>query len=290
MVLTDCENPTTDIPGLTVSLRGLYDVELICEALESDVHSGVWGNAAPDPGNALVLLLARLLDEDGRMCVGRVDVDDEWCASVADIPLDDDVVRLGARLRKSVAPLPDRGRSTAEWIWRQPAITVLSTTLPRPTDQKNAIRARASATLSVRLAPGQTRADMRRLLEEVLLVDAPPYDVFVNLLRKSNLVLTDSGGIQEEVTVLNKFALVLRNQTERPEAVPAGYAKVTGTDEAGIVQTALNVLPQCMLGELPLGKPSPFGDGKASGRILSAVRWACGLEESAPPDYGAPAS
>ena len=173
MVLTDCENPSTDIPGLTVSLRGLYELELICEALESDVHSGLWGNVAPDPANALVLLLARLLDEDGRMCVGRVDVDDEWRASVTDIPLDDDVVRLGARLRKSVAPLPDRGRSKAEWIWRQPAITVLSTTLPRPTDQKNAIRARASATLSVRLAPGQTHAEMRGLLEKVLLADAP---------------------------------------------------------------------------------------------------------------------
>jgi acetylornithine deacetylase/succinyl-diaminopimelate desuccinylase-like protein len=173
MVLTDCENPATDIPGLTVSLRGLYDVELICEALESDVHSGIWGNAAPDSANALVLLLARLLDEDGRMCVGRVEVTDQWRRAVADIPLDDDVVRSGARLRESVAPLPDRERTTAEWIWRQPAITILSTTLPRPTDQKNAIRARASATLSVRLAPGQTQSEMRKLLEDALLVDTP---------------------------------------------------------------------------------------------------------------------
>src|SRR5690606_41157873 len=67
MVLTDCENPSTESPGLTTSLRGLYEVELSCEALSSDVHSGLWGNMAPDVGNALVLLLSRLVDEDGRM-------------------------------------------------------------------------------------------------------------------------------------------------------------------------------------------------------------------------------
>lgn len=173
MVLTDCENPSTEIPGLTVSLRGLYEVELVCDALSSDVHSGLWGNAAPDPANALILLLARLLDEDGRLKVGRVDLPRTWGESVADIPLGDEVVRSGARLLADVAPLPLRGRTTAEWLWRQPAVTVLSTTLPRPEDQKNAIRARASATLSVRLAPGQTQEQMRELLEEALLSNAP---------------------------------------------------------------------------------------------------------------------
>ncbi len=173
MVLTDCENPSTDIPGLTVSLRGLYEVELLCEALESDVHSGLWGNAAPDPGNALILLIARLLDDNGRLGVGRVDVPRSWCDSVTAVPLDDQVVRDGARLLDDVSPLPDDGRSIAEWLWRQPAITVLSTTFSRREDQKNAIRARASATLSVRLAPGQTHEQMRQLLEAVVLTDAP---------------------------------------------------------------------------------------------------------------------
>jgi acetylornithine deacetylase/succinyl-diaminopimelate desuccinylase-like protein len=173
MVLTDCENPSTDIPGLTVSLRGLYEVEVVCEALQSDVHSGLWGNAAPDPGNALVILLARLLDDDGRMRIGRMEVPESWREAVADIPLGDGVVRDGARLRSDVDPLPGRGRPTAEWLWRQPAVTVLSTTLPRQENQKNAIRARASATLSVRLAPGQRHDQMRALLEEVLLADSP---------------------------------------------------------------------------------------------------------------------
>lgn len=173
MVLTDCENPAIDVPGLTVSLRGLYEVELVCESAHSDVHSGLWGNVAPDPGNALVLLLARLLDEDGRLRVGRIELDESRRRSAAAAPLDDDVVRTGARLLDSVAPLPARGRSTAEWIWTQPAVTVLSTTFPRLQDQKNAIRSRASATLSIRLAPGQTREQMRVHLEEALLADAP---------------------------------------------------------------------------------------------------------------------
>src|SRR5690606_27630138 len=54
MVLTDCENPALDLPGLTTSLRGLYELNLRVEALESDVHSGLWGNMAPDVSAALV--------------------------------------------------------------------------------------------------------------------------------------------------------------------------------------------------------------------------------------------
>src|SRR5690606_16294450 len=74
MVLTDCENPSVDMPGLTVSLRGLLEVEVKCEALSADVHSGLWGNMVPDSGNALVLLLSRLLDKDGRLALARMEV------------------------------------------------------------------------------------------------------------------------------------------------------------------------------------------------------------------------
>jgi acetylornithine deacetylase/succinyl-diaminopimelate desuccinylase-like protein len=180
MVLTDCENPSTDVPGLTVSLRGIYEVEIVCEALHADIHSGLWGNLAPDPGNALVLLLARLLDDDGRMKVGQVEVDQAWRRRSRAIPFPADELAAGARLLPGVGLLPEAGRSTAEWIWRQPAATVLSTTFPRPDQHKNAIRSRASATLSVRLAPGQSRSDMRRALEAVLLA-SPPGGVRVRL-------------------------------------------------------------------------------------------------------------
>ncbi|HEX9619947.1 MAG TPA: M20/M25/M40 family metallo-hydrolase [Polyangiaceae bacterium] len=183
MVLTDCENPSEDVPGLTTSLRGLYEVELHCEALRSDAHSGMWGNMLPDPGNALVKLLSRLLDDDGRMTVGRVSVDAAWRESSRALPLGPDELSRIAPLAPGVAPLPERDRSAAEWLWRQPAVTVLSTTLPAPGEHKNAIRPRATATLSVRLAPGQTREQMRALLEPVLLED-PPAGVRVSLRER----------------------------------------------------------------------------------------------------------
>jgi cysteinylglycine-S-conjugate dipeptidase len=173
MVLTDCENPAVDLPGLTTSLRGIYEVDLTCEALEGDVHSGLWGNMAPDPGNTLILLLARLLDEQGRMRLGRMEVPDSWRKTAELVPLGEDVIRAGAHLLDGVRPLELAGKPAAEWLWRQPAVTVLSTTFPRPGEHKNAIRARAGASLSIRIAPGQTREQMRALLERELLRDIP---------------------------------------------------------------------------------------------------------------------
>jgi len=173
MVLTDTENPSVDIPGLTISLRGLLEVELRCASSTSDVHSGLWGNVVPDPAMSLVKLLARLVDEDGRMCLLRRPVDPTWLASSRDVPITDDVVRAGAHLRDGVAPLPERGLSKAAWMWRQPAVTILSTTLPPPGREKNAIRKEASAIISVRLAPGQTRDEMLQALRETLCVQIP---------------------------------------------------------------------------------------------------------------------
>lgn len=183
MVLTDCENPSVDLPGLTTSLRGLYEVELSCEALHSDVHSGLWGNMAPDVSSALVHLLARLSDENGRPTFGRREVTDAFKQSARLIPLDDAVIRQGAHLVDGVDPLPHQGLTPAEWLWRQPAITVLSTTFPRPDQHKNALRARASANLSIRVPPGSTRHDLRAELEGIVLRD-PPGGVRVTLKER----------------------------------------------------------------------------------------------------------
>src|SRR6185295_18630853 len=78
-----------------------------------------------------------------------------------------------AHLRAGVEPLPDRGVSPAEWMWWQPSISIVATTLPTRDVKKNALRQQASATLSVRLAPGQTVAEMMEALKEVLLADPP---------------------------------------------------------------------------------------------------------------------
>ncbi len=180
MVLTDCENPSTELPGLTVSLRGLLEVVLECEALEADGHSGLWGNMVPDVSTALVKLVDRLLDADGRLAHGRVEVPEARRSSGRAVPLNAAVIRQGAHLCAGVEPLPEHGRSPAEWMWWQPAATVIATTLPTPDRKKNALRQKASATLSVRLAPGQTVEFMMELLSSILLVD-PPGGVKVSL-------------------------------------------------------------------------------------------------------------
>ena len=180
MVLTDCENPSPDIPGLTVSLRGLLELELSCRAIESDVHSGLWGNMVPDVSIALMRLISGITDEDGRMKVGRVDVPSDWSEKAWDVPLSDSVISEGARIVDGVAPLPTRGRPPAEWLWRQPALTVVATTLPTLAFKKNALRAEASAVLSIRLAPGQSPKEMTALLEEAFLKN-PPGGVAVSL-------------------------------------------------------------------------------------------------------------
>ncbi len=182
MVLTDCENPSTEIPGLTVSLRGLMEVELIVEALGADGHSGLWGNMLPDVSIALVQLIARLVDGDGRLKILPAEVDPAWAEAAWEMPLTEEVFRKGGHLLDGVDPLPPRGRSPAEWMWRQPAITVVATTLPSPDQKKNALRSAASATLSIRLAPGQSVEQMMSALERALLAD-PPMGVRVRLER-----------------------------------------------------------------------------------------------------------
>lgn len=180
MVLTDCENPSTDIPGLTVSLRGLMEVVVTCRALSSDGHSGLWGNMVPDVSIALMRLVARLTDEDGRLKLGRVEVPEAFRRDAVEVPLTAEVIRDGAHLLEGVDPLPERGRPAAEWMWRQPALTVVATTLPTPEVKKNALRTQASATLSIRLAPGQTVDELYALVEAELKRD-PPGGVLVDV-------------------------------------------------------------------------------------------------------------
>lgn len=173
MVLTDCENPSVDIPGLTVSLRGLLEIEVSITSAQSDVHSGLWGNIVPDPAMALITQLARLVDADGRLKLARREVDPAWLVSSRDVPLTSDVIRSGARLLDGVEPLPDRGLTPAAWVARQPAVTVLSTTFPAPGTEKNAIRRSVSAKLSLRIAPGQTSEELLEAVAAELRRDVP---------------------------------------------------------------------------------------------------------------------
>ncbi len=103
----------------------------------------------------------------------------------------------------------------------------------------------------------------------------PPIDYLdlVNLLEKAYIVVTDSGGIQEEAPALGKPVLVLRKVTERPEAVAAGTAKVVGVEEQGVFHDVQELMTNQRVYERMANAVNPYGDGKATLRIIDAIRF-----------------
>ncbi len=105
----------------------------------------------------------------------------------------------------------------------------------------------------------------------VLLLDPLDYVPFVDLMRRASLILTDSGGIQEEGPSLGKPILVMREKTERPEAVEAGTVRLVGTDEEKIVSEASLLLDNEEARRRMSRVHNPYGDGQASRRIADAI-------------------
>jgi UDP-N-acetylglucosamine 2-epimerase (non-hydrolysing) len=101
----------------------------------------------------------------------------------------------------------------------------------------------------------------------------PPLDYlsFVALMSRATIILTDSGGLQEEAPSLGKPVLVLRDTTERPEALAQGTARLVGTDIKKIIDNVSELLTNRATYEVMANKVNPFGDGQASGRILSVL-------------------
>lgn len=106
--------------------------------------------------------------------------------------------------------------------------------------------------------------------ERLLLVEPLDYVPFVYAMQRCHFVLTDSGGIQEEAPTLGKPVLVLRTNTERPEAAEAGAAKIVGVRREGIIAAACELLSKQGVYEQMASAVNPFGDGKASERIVQA--------------------
>jgi len=105
----------------------------------------------------------------------------------------------------------------------------------------------------------------------VAMIDPLDYPHFVRLLDICHLVLTDSGGVQEEAPSLGKPVLVMRETTERPEGVSAGTAKLVGTDRATIVREVFTLLDDEAAYGAMARAHNPFGDGKASARIADII-------------------
>jgi UDP-N-acetylglucosamine 2-epimerase (non-hydrolysing) len=107
--------------------------------------------------------------------------------------------------------------------------------------------------------------------DRVVLLPALDYLSFIKVMSESWIVLTDSGGVQEEAPVLGKPVLVMREETERPEAVEAGVARIVGSRREGIVAGVLDLLASDAARARMAQQVSPFGDGRAAGRIADAI-------------------
>ncbi|MDQ7918696.1 UDP-N-acetylglucosamine 2-epimerase (non-hydrolyzing) [Mesonia sp. MT50] len=105
-------------------------------------------------------------------------------------------------------------------------------------------------------------------VKNIHLIDPLGYPAFVWLMNQSKLIITDSGGVQEEAPSLGKPVLVMRNDTERPEAVDAGTVVLVGTDTRRIVEETLSLLNDPTHYQEMSAKHNPYGDGKACERIV----------------------
>jgi UDP-N-acetylglucosamine 2-epimerase (non-hydrolysing) len=107
--------------------------------------------------------------------------------------------------------------------------------------------------------------------ERIYLIDPLEYEPFVNLMARSYLVLTDSGGLQEEAPALGKPVLVLREVTERPEAVTAGTVRLVGTAYKDVLAAAGELLEDETAYLQMAHAVNPYGDGQATRRIRAAL-------------------
>lgn len=109
------------------------------------------------------------------------------------------------------------------------------------------------------------------ILANVLIIDPLPHDSFVQVLRGSCMIITDSGGIQEEATVLGIPTLVARDETERPEAIEAGVAHLVGTEVSTIVECGSRFLNSGLESHVLTSAKNTFGDGQAGKRCAHAI-------------------
>jgi UDP-N-acetylglucosamine 2-epimerase (non-hydrolysing) len=112
------------------------------------------------------------------------------------------------------------------------------------------------------------------------------YRALVQVLDACYLVLTDSGGIQEEAPALGKPVLVLREKTERPEAIAAGTAKLVGTGTQRVLRAAERLLRDEIVYRRMAHAGSPYGDGRAAERVVDALRFHFGLSRERPAPFG----
>ena len=119
----------------------------------------------------------------------------------------------------------------------------------------------------------------------VRLIDPVNVEEMHNLMARCYMVMTDSGGLQEEAPALGKPVLVMRRETERPEAIAAGTACLAGVERREIVRLANELLDDPAAYARMAKAVNPYGDGFACGRIVQAIKWHFGLAAEPPADF-----
>ncbi|MDO4515839.1 MAG: UDP-N-acetylglucosamine 2-epimerase (non-hydrolyzing) [Bacillota bacterium] len=121
--------------------------------------------------------------------------------------------------------------------------------------------------------------------DRIHLIDPLTPDEMHNLMARSAFVMTDSGGLQEEAPALGRPVLVLRRETERPEAVEAGTVLLAGTEEAAVYAQGARLLTDPAAYDAMAHAVNPYGDGEACCRIVDAILWKKGLRPQPPEEF-----
>jgi len=190
----------------------------------------------------------------------------------------DAVLHMVAALESGAVPRP-------EWPWLDPARKLILVTahrresfgpgLERICESLAALARRGDVQIVFPVHRNPNVADVvserLRDVPGIVLLDPLDYPAFVDLMRRAHVILTDSGGIQEEAPSLGKPVLVLRDRTERPEAVDAGTVELVGSDPGRILAAAARLLDDPAEYTRRSAIHNPYGDGQASGRIIAAL-------------------
>ncbi|CAN5352064.1 dipeptidase [soil metagenome] len=246
IVIADSDNWSTDIPSLTVSLRGLADCVVEVATLDHGLHSGMWGGVVPDALSALVRLLASLHDDDGNVAVAGLhhgtasEVDYTPERVRADTGLLDGVMEIGS------GSVPQR-------LWAKPAITVIGIDTTSIAASSNTLIPRARAKVSMRVAPGADAgahlAILRKHLEDhapwgaqvtvtpgdvgqpyAIDADGPVYDAARAAFREAWGVDAVDTGVGGSIPFIAEFAA----------AFPAATILVTGVEDPNTQAHSIN--------------------------------------------------
>lgn len=192
------------------------------------------------------------------------------------------------------------GKPGTEWFPEWPGRIVLLTTHRRENwgEPQRQIARAALRLLNdfedvLLVVPMHKNPQVREVLTGILgnhvrarLIEPPDYGDFVPLMKRSHLILSDSGGVQEEAPAFGIPVLVLRDTTERPEGCEAGTAKLVGTDESRIYTEAHVLLNNDHAHQMMAHAVSPYGDGRASARIRYVALRSLGLDSDEVPMWG----